>query len=86
VMAYMRNLNTHNAYAPLREIRAEARAAGEQPRGLDLARGLIRYSERGQAYVDEIQQLLRFNRLEDTDVTYLAPGPVYLVLPVDEGA
>jgi len=83
VMAYMRNLNTHRPYARLRALRAAARRSGDTPRGLELAAGLDRYSERGQEYVDEIRSMIEFNRLEDTDVTYLAPGPVYLVLPVD---
>jgi uncharacterized FlgJ-related protein len=81
VIAYMRNLNTHRSYARLRELRAQARAAGDTPRGLDLAAGLESYSERGQEYVDEIRSMIEFNGLEDADVTYLAPGPVYLVLP-----
>ncbi|MEJ2541755.1 MAG: glucosaminidase domain-containing protein [Gemmatimonadota bacterium] len=83
VVAYMRNLNTHRSYARLRELRAEARAADETPRGLDLAGGLDRYSERGQEYVDEIRSMIEFNQLQDTDLTYLAPGPVYLVIPAD---
>ncbi len=81
VIAYMRNLNTHAAYARLREIRAEARAAGRPLSGYELARGLDRYSERGQEYVDELRSLIELNRLRDTDLTYLAPEPVYLVVP-----
>ena len=83
VIAYMRNLNTHRSYARLRELRAAARASGDTPRGWDLAAGLDRYSERGQEYVDEIRSMIEYNGLEDTDVTYLASGPVYLVLPVE---
>lgn len=83
VIAYMRNLNTHPAYARLREIRAEARAAGKPVRGSELARGLDHYSERGQAYVDDLQSMIEINQLQDTDFTFLAPGPVYLVVPPD---
>jgi Bax protein len=32
--------------------------------GTELAAGLIRYSERGQAYVDELQAMIRVNGLE----------------------
>ena len=85
VIAYMRNLNTHSAYARLRELRAQARADGETPRGYSLAAGLDRYSERGQEYVDEIRSMIESNRLGDADETYLAPGPVYLVEPVEGG-
>jgi uncharacterized FlgJ-related protein len=81
VMSYMRNLNSHPAYARLRELRAEARRAGEPLSGYALARGLDRYSERGQAYVDELHAIIRVNRLREADGTYLAPGPVYLVIP-----
>jgi len=84
VVAYMRNLNTHPAYARLRELRAEARAAGQPLIGYDLARGLDHYSERGQAYVDDLQSMIENNRLRDTDFTYLAKGPVYLVVPPDK--
>jgi Bax protein len=77
----MRNLNTHRAYARLRELRAEARAAGRAPTGYELAGGLDRYSERGQEYVDELRSMIDTNQLRDADATYLAPGPVYLVVP-----
>ena len=83
VIAYMRNLNTHRSYARLRALRAAARVAGDTPRGMELAAGLDRYSERGQEYVDEIRSMIEYNGLEDTDDTYLASGPVYLVLPAD---
>ncbi|MBY6203494.1 glucosaminidase domain-containing protein [Halomonas denitrificans] len=62
VRRYLHNLNTHPAYAPLRRIRAGLREAGEPPRALALADGLIRYSERRQAYVDEIKAVIRTNR------------------------
>jgi Bax protein len=84
VIAYMRNLNTHAAYARLRELRASARAAGQPLIGYELARGLDRYSERGQAYVDDLHSMIENNLLRDTDFTYLAPGPVYLVVPPDK--
>lgn len=62
VRRYLHNLNSHPAYAPLRRIRAGLREAGEPPRALALADGLIRYSERRQAYVDEIKAVIRSNR------------------------
>jgi uncharacterized FlgJ-related protein len=81
VVSYMRNLNSHPAYARLRELRVAARKAGEPLSGYELARGLDRYSERGQEYVDELHAIMRVNRLKEADETYLAPGPVYLVIP-----
>ncbi len=60
---YLRMINSNRAYAPLRKKRAELRAAGEPVTGMALAEGLLRYSERGEAYVDEIQAMIRYNEL-----------------------
>lgn len=62
IRAYLRNINTHAAYADLRKLRARIRARKDEPAGVDLARGLVRYSERGQAYVDELRNMIRANR------------------------
>jgi len=64
VRSYVHNLNTHSAYRRLRQLRAEARAAGREPTAVELAGGLLRYSERGQVYVDEIRSLIRNNDME----------------------
>jgi hypothetical protein len=61
----MRNLNTHSAYLQLREIRAGLRKQGKPVTGEALARGLSRYSTRGQAYIDEIQAMIRHNQLSE---------------------
>jgi len=61
VRSYLHNLNTLWAYEPLRDIRREQRARGEEPGGESLAAGLVRYSSRGDAYIREIQQLIRMN-------------------------
>ena len=62
VRRYLNNLNTHPSYAPLRDIRAAQRRAGTPLSGLVLADGLIRYSERRDAYVQDIKQILKANR------------------------
>ncbi len=62
VRRYFNNLNTHPSYLPLRRIREAERAAEVEPRALSLAEGLIRYSERREAYVEEIKQIIRANR------------------------
>lgn len=62
--SYLMTLNTHPAYRELRAIRAQSRAQQRALSGRRLAAGLSRYSERGQAYVDEIRSLIRFNGLE----------------------
>jgi len=61
VQAYMRNINTHRAYRQLRELRQQLAKAGEEVGGVDLAPGLISYSERGQAYVDELIDMMNSN-------------------------
>jgi uncharacterized FlgJ-related protein len=46
--------------------------------GLALAGTLIEYSERRQAYVDDLQGIMRFNGLERADGLRLIPGdPVF---------
>ena len=73
VRSYMRNLNTHNAYVPLRRLRAELRARGRALRGLELATALKRYSERGGHYIDTIRTIIRVNKLQDFDSARLSP-------------
>ena len=85
VSGYMQNINTHNAYAPLREKRAELRAANKTPRGEDLAPTLINYSERGQHYVDSLNSIMRYNKLYEIDEAELT-GSVILLVPVGSGA
>jgi Bax protein len=68
VRRYINNLNTHAAYAPLRAIRAERRAAEQPITAMSLTPGLIRYSERRQAYVDEVRAVVRQNRSLIEDV------------------
>lgn len=77
VAAYMRNLNSHPAYAGFRRERAAARAAGRRPSGDALAGTLTRYSERGRVYVDEIRTVLRFNDFDRLATATLAdPGSI----------
>lgn len=61
---YVQLINTRRAYRELRMIRAELRD-GNNVNGLALAEGLLRYSERGPAYVEEIQQMIRYNDLHE---------------------
>lgn len=67
VRRYVNNINTHYAYAQLRDRRAQLRAAGETVTGIALAPTLINYSQRGQAYVDEISAMIRYNDLQAYD-------------------
>ena len=67
VRAYMENLNTHRAYRRFRALRSAQRSASQPLHGLELARTLTGYSERGEEYVKSIQGLIRFNRLQALD-------------------
>ena len=81
----MMNINTHRAYAPLRDKRASVRAANGVPSGEDLATTLINYSERGQHYVDSLNSIMRYNKLNEIDEAVLT-GPVILLVPTGTGA
>lgn len=69
--SYIRNLNTHQAYRPLRSIRAKMRENDRTPDGVALARGLEKYSSRSGAYVNDIQQMIRQNNLTKLSRVYL---------------
>ncbi|GIU10904.1 MULTISPECIES: glucosaminidase domain-containing protein [unclassified Shewanella] len=62
VASYMRNLNSNAAYSLLRSIRADLRAENKTPTAQDLVYGLINYSERQEAYIDELLEMLRQNQ------------------------
>lgn len=64
VGSYMTNLNSHRSYRDLRLAREQMREEGEPLSPLRLADYLSRYSERGQAYVDEIRAMIIQNGLQ----------------------
>lgn len=72
VEAYMLNINSNRAYQKLRILRAQLRAAKKMPTGHQLAGTLDKYSERGQAYIDGLQTMIRYNKLAQMDQAYLA--------------
>ena len=67
VRGYYINLSSHPAYEDFRRLRAELKAAGKPLSSLALADGLIRYSERGQEYVDTLKGMIRVNNLDVAD-------------------
>jgi len=84
VSAYMLNLNTHNAYAELRNIRANLRKNGKKITGNALADGLTRYSEHGASYVQSLKSMMEQNRLNPADDAYLSDeSPVFLIPAAD---
>lgn len=60
--SYMRNLNRHPAYTDLRAIRARLRNSQQEITAVKLAEGLSQYSERGEEYIEELQQMIRINK------------------------
>ncbi len=72
VEAYMLNLNSGNAYLPLRVLRAELRSSDQKISGYKLAATLDKYSERGQVYAQGLQKMIRYNELAEVDQAYLA--------------
>lgn len=63
VRSYLRNLNSHPAYEPVRRIRAAAREEGRQPTGMEMAAGLVHYAAIGETYVEHIRTVIRRNNL-----------------------
>lgn len=58
IASYMNNLNTHYSYLDFRLIRESLREEEEPLSGEELAEGLLYYSQRREAYVEEIKTML----------------------------
>lgn len=67
VRSYLHNLNTHNAYQFLRELRWQQRQQQKKPTGSFLVAGLQHYSSRGETYIRELKTIMRSNRLGQYD-------------------
>ncbi len=75
VRGYMRNLNTLWAYESFRELRERLRREGKPLDGAVLARGLLMYSTRREAYVEDLIRVIRHNRFDRFDRARLVPVP-----------
>lgn len=62
VNTYVRNLNRHYAYEQMRTIRYRLRTSQQKITAEALVHGLMSYSERGQDYIEELLNMIRFNR------------------------
>jgi uncharacterized FlgJ-related protein len=82
--SYALNLNTQRAYRDLRLKRADLRRQSLRISGSVLADTLLNYSEREQAYVDDLKAVIRGNRLDDADDAYLRQMAVILIVPAAE--
>ena len=60
------NVNRNNAYKALREIRYQRHLNDQSLTDTDaamaLTNGLLKYSERGEAYVNDLQSMIRHNQ------------------------
>jgi len=87
VRGYFINLSSHPAYEDFRRLRAELKAEGKPLTSLALADGLIRYSERGQEYVDTLKGMIRKNGLDIADAAVFRDEPLrFLVAAGDPDA
>ena len=73
VRAYKNNLNTHNAYAEFREVRAQLRQENKKITGLDLTKYLKNYAAIGEKYVRILEDIIEKNSLTDFDNANLLP-------------
>jgi uncharacterized FlgJ-related protein len=85
IRAYFLNLNTHRTYEALRQKRRTLREEGKPVTGIELSSGLLKYSERGQVYVDELRELIHRNHLDLADNMSLRDMTPILLIPVGEG-
>ena len=67
VRAYFNNINTNQSYEYLRELRADMREEDQPIDSMVLAFGLEPYSQRGDHYVDEVQNIIMQNDLHERD-------------------
>ena len=79
--AYALNLNTQQAYHDLRLRRADLRRQKQRISGSVLAVTLLHYSERGPAYVHDLEALIKNNRLDGADDAYLRRMAVIHIVP-----
>jgi len=71
VKAYVHNLNSHFAYDDFRAARAAMRKQTLKLNGYDLAGSLIKYSERGEPYIETIRLIMSANSLRVFDASRL---------------
>lgn len=80
VRGYFINLFSHPAYEDFRHLRAQLREAGKPLSSMELANGLLRYSERGQEYVDSLKGIMRVNKLDMADDAVFRDEPMYFLI------
>ena len=86
VRGYFLNLSSHPAYEDFRSLRAKLRAEGKPLESLVLADGLVRYSERGQEYVDALKAMIRVNNLAIADNATFRDEPLSFIVGAGDDA
>ncbi|TYK65362.1 glucosaminidase domain-containing protein [Colwellia echini] len=87
VEGYMFNINTTGAYHGFRVLRENLRQQNKPITGLVLAGTLTKYSERGQAYVDDIRSMITYNKLATFNDAYLSDTVlINLIIPKESNA
>jgi len=67
VRSYLKNINTHLAYADFREERKKLRMSGENLSGYKLVNFLKDYSERRESYVKDVKEIISSNNFQKYD-------------------
>jgi Bax protein len=64
---YIWNLNIGHAYKDLRKTRVELRRENNFPNAIEMAKGLERYSEKGQEYITMVRSIIKNYLPKDLD-------------------
>jgi len=67
VRSYLKNINTHLAYADFREERKKLRMSGENLSGYKLVNFLKDYSERKEFYIKDVKEIMTSNNFKKYD-------------------
>ena len=70
VRSYLKNINTHLAYADFREERKKLRMSGEKLSGYKLVNFLKDYSERKDSYIKDVKEIMTSNNFKKFDKGY----------------
>jgi len=71
VKAYIKNLNTQNAYKKFRDKRLVMRDKKQKLSGLELIHSLDKYAETGKEYTRILEKIIRQNSLSDFENVFL---------------
>ena len=70
VRSYLKNINTHLAYADFREERKKLRMSGEKLSDYKIVNFLKDYSERRESYIKDVKEIMTSNNFKKFDKGY----------------